>query len=116
MRGAPLFRVLCERVGGENPYQHDARTPAPSNIAFGALELRRDLEGDAGVVFAACGSRAEEVAFVVDDHAPGEVAVGAAEFVHGAVFPLAVLLQRQFEDDATGIRAATLVPAGSDPV
>ena len=58
----------------------------------GEKHLWGDFESDAGVVGAAIRGGPEEVAFIVDDYTYREVAVGAAEFVHGTVFPRATPL------------------------
>src|SRR5271157_3431780 len=57
---------------------------------------RRDLEGDAEVVGAAPNRGAIDISLAVQGHAVGTEAVVAVELVHGAVFPLAILLGREF--------------------
>jgi hypothetical protein len=74
------------------------------------------IEGYAGVVGAAVLGCAEDVAFVIHGHTHREVAVRAAEFMHDTVFPLAILVRREFEDHTTRIRAAALIPSTPNTV
>src|SRR5580704_9238375 len=87
-----------------------------SDFKIRPSRLWGDLEGDAEVVGAAVRGCAEDVALAVDDYTYREVAVRAAEFMHDDVFPWAILLRCQLEDDAAGIRAAALVASASDTV
>jgi hypothetical protein len=56
-------------------------------------QLRDDLEGGAEVVFAKRLCGAEQVAFIVDNHAQRILAVSGSEFMNNAVFPRAIFLR-----------------------
>src|ERR1700678_1852536 len=79
---------------------------------------RGDFKGGAAVVFAEVAGDAEQVAFAVQDHAVEGLhsAVGEAEVMQHAVFPLAVLLRRQFENHAASIASAIAGAASGRPV
>ena len=103
--GAPQTYLLIVRKGGPpasmNPhlYKKNVKVGQPPETPCDSLTvvrniLRRDLEGDAGVVLAAVLGGAENVALIVEDHAPGKGAVRAVEPMQNAIVPAAVFLRR----------------------
>src|SRR5580692_3489179 len=118
MQGRLRSESLLAYVLDESP-SFDAALLASRSAGSGrtACHLRGDFEGDAGVVGSARAGGAEDVASAVHDYAIGEeVAVGAVQLVHHAVFPGAVLLRRQFEDHAAGEAAAVAEAAAGSGI